>query len=251
MILILTAIRPETEVVLEVYDLKKDQDKIWRGTHDSGHEVLLWELGMGHELALKKFEINQSLFANLAVDHALVFGYCGGLRPTLRLGDVFIPERVIAEDAVRKEGPVDLHLDMELCDELGRSLLKEGITYRVGPLVTAEKVVQSPEDKINLFRSTGAEAVDMEVFPLVRALRRHKISVVVVKAILDDSRTALPDINSKAVATQDGLHYPMAEVSKQGGALQKNLKNNLKRAAPVLKKTLPVVVDVLLKNVGL
>ena len=81
------------------------------------------------------------------------FGIAGALRPGLEIGTVIDATRVVDEQGeVLWEGP------------------PLGITSaRPGTILGASRIIDHPEERARLHRSSGADAVDMESGPLARA----------------------------------------------------------------------------------
>ena len=81
------------------------------------------------------------------------FGIAGALRPGLEIGTVIDATRVVDEQGeVLWEGP-----------PLGIA------SARPGTILGASRIIDQPEERARLHRSSGADAVDMESGPLARA----------------------------------------------------------------------------------
>jgi adenosylhomocysteine nucleosidase len=63
---------------------------------------------------------------------------------------------------------------------------------RSGRLLTAAKSVGSIEDKAELFRTTGAVAVDMESAAVAEVAEQHGIPFLAVRVIVDSASDVLP-----------------------------------------------------------
>lgn len=99
-------------------------------------------------------------------------GFAGALDISLRVGDSFIPGRVI--------------------DAGDGSVTETGIGS--GILVSSYSV-STAEQKRKLAAAYGAQAVDMEGAAVARAAKAHGIGFVSVKAISDELSFDMPDLN--------------------------------------------------------
>lgn len=103
------------------------------------------------------------------------FGIGGGLDPSLKVGDVVRATRV-ASPAGRFGTPG-------------------------GPLVWgSDRIVGDPQAKADLHARTGAVLVDMESHAVAMAAQAAGLPFIILRAVSDDARTALPDGLNSAVA---------------------------------------------------
>jgi adenosylhomocysteine nucleosidase len=109
----------------------------------------------------------------------------GGLDPALAPGTVFLPVEVMSTEG-----------DAVTTDSRWRERLSEAIKARApvahGKLLTSRKAIGSQADKANLFRQTGAAAVDMESLAIAQIARAHQIPFIAVRVIVDSAEDALP-----------------------------------------------------------
>jgi adenosylhomocysteine nucleosidase len=113
------------------------------------------------------------------------WGMAGGLDPALAAGRVFLPAEVVSTEG-----------DAVTTDPRWRERLGEAIRARApvthGKLLTSRKAVGSRADKANLFRQTGAAAVDMESLAIAEIARTHQLPFIAVRVIVDSAEDALP-----------------------------------------------------------
>jgi len=83
--------------------------------------------------------------------NVIVTGTCGAIDPTLRAGDVVVATEVRHRSSTR---PADA--------SVAETLRANGIDPRVGPIVTADRIL-GPRERETL-RASGALAVDLESF---------------------------------------------------------------------------------------
>ena len=122
--------------------------------------------GIGAEAARRATE---AVFALYQPTLILSVGFAGALDPTLKVGDIFAPSRVVdARDGSRTEMPAG-H----------------------GVLVSAAGVA-GVEQKAKLAESYGAQAVDMEAAAVARGAQARGVTFMAVKAISDESDFHMP-----------------------------------------------------------
>jgi adenosylhomocysteine nucleosidase len=99
-------------------------------------------------------------------------GFAGALHPKLKVGDVFLPARIIdAKDSSRTE-----------------------IGLGQGTLISVASVASS-EQKARLVAAYGAQAVDMESAAVAVTAHKHGLAFAAVKAISDDAKFEMPPVD--------------------------------------------------------
>jgi adenosylhomocysteine nucleosidase len=122
--------------------------------------------GIGAEAARRATEAAFALYQPTLI---LSVGFAGALDPTLKVGDIFAPGRVLdARDGSRTE-----------------------VAAGHGVLVSAG-VVAGVEAKKKLAESYGAQAVDMEAAAVARGAQARGVGFMAVKAISDGSGFRMP-----------------------------------------------------------
>jgi adenosylhomocysteine nucleosidase len=116
--------------------------------------------GIGAEAARRAAEAVIAIYEPATIYSV---GFAGALDPTMKVGDVVSPERVVNSSD-------------------GSSVKLDGGN---GVLVTFPAVA-SPKQKVKLRESFGAQAVDMEAAAVARAADAHGVGFRVVKAISDE-----------------------------------------------------------------
>jgi adenosylhomocysteine nucleosidase len=104
-------------------------------------------------------------------------GLCGGLHPDLRPGAIVVPRAVITADG--RAG-----CDAALTAALG------GVS--AASLLAACSVVAEPTRKAELFKATGAVAVDLESGAVARVAERYGLPFAVLRVVCDAADTRLP-----------------------------------------------------------
>lgn len=132
-------------------------------------QIMLVCGGIGANAARRATEAVIALYRPTQVVSA---GFAGGLNSTLKVGEVFIPARVVdAQDA----SSTDTHTGQ-------------------GVLVSFAEIA-SPEQKAKLAYAFGAEAVDMEAAAVARGADARGVRFMAVKAVSDESDFVLPQMN--------------------------------------------------------
>lgn len=105
------------------------------------------------------------------IESACVIGFCGGLDPSLKVGDVVVPSELVSYDSRER-----VHF------------YEQGTSQ----MLTSLDILKTPEEKKAAFLKTGCEAVDMESFYLVQELYiKKRIPIRVIKCIMDDAHTEI------------------------------------------------------------
>jgi len=122
----------------------------------------------------------------------LSFGTAGGLAPELEPGDCVLAEIVTG-------GLQSWHADSVWLNAL-HALLPEA---RRGMIIGVDKPMTSSESKQQLWRESGALAVDMESHWAAQVAQRHGVPFAVCRVIVDPAHRSLPR-SATAGLRQDG-----------------------------------------------
>lgn len=139
----------------------------------AGPELTLHVCGMGATAAARAGR----QIASGPLRAMVAAGFCGALRPELRVGDLVAADEV-RDEATGERFPAD-------------PLLLEAAPGRRGPLVSARRIARTPADRARL----DGLAVDMESAALAREARAAGIPFIAVRAITDETRHRLPDFD--------------------------------------------------------
>ncbi len=116
----------------------------------------------------------------------LFSGLAGALAPDLSPGTLLAADEVVTLEGER--------LPLPLPSELGL-LIEESQTgrfLRTGRILTSDRLVSTPSEKLRLHRQTGAMAVDMEAAGWLSVARRAGIPSCLVRAVSDGAEELLP-----------------------------------------------------------
>jgi adenosylhomocysteine nucleosidase len=139
------------------------------------------------------------LRADLARPLVVSAGVCGGLDPSLRRGDLVVPETVLGLLGERWDVARLYHSRaLEALDAMGRRACS-------GRLVQAADVVATPADKAALLAATGALAVDMESATILRTAQAAGCPALVMRGVSDDAGETLPRALLAAVGADGRL----------------------------------------------
>jgi adenosylhomocysteine nucleosidase len=113
------------------------------------------------------------------------WGMAGGLDPTLGAGAILLPTEVIGSDGRRVN-------TAQAWRERLSSAVAALAPVRGGILLTTPRAIGSVTDKAELFRATGAAAVDMESVAVGEVAERHGLPFIAVRVIVDSATDVLP-----------------------------------------------------------
>lgn len=160
-------------------------------------QTLLIVSGMGRERA--KQAAHKLVEEN--VDRLISFGSAGALSPELKPGDLVQPEEVrVAE----RKYPVNACLSEPAKQRLGR----QNIAVRNGSMACVDKEIATTDAKQELFRQTGAIAVDMESAGMLDAAESEGLAVSVLRVITDSADMALPAAVLRRINAYGRLNFP-------------------------------------------
>jgi adenosylhomocysteine nucleosidase len=168
-------------------------------------------------------------------------GFCGGLDPRLRAGDL------VLATSVRGAGNGVLQADAPLLSAARRAFA--GLRSFEGEVLGATAVAATPLEKRALAKG-GALAVDMETWPLAVAAAKAAIPWLSVRAVLDPAGETLPVF---AREPRDGYLGPALRhaVSRPRGALQiAHLARLARRAGTSLEEAIRRIADALIAHPG-
>ena len=125
------------------------------------------------------------------------FGMAGGLDPTLRPGDVLVPSEV-----AELQGPC-FNTAFDWSEQVSSVV---GTQVHRGRLLTSPRAVASVADKADLFRATGAAAVDMESAAIAQVAQQQSLPFIAVRVIVDSAGDVLPRAVTVAADREGHLH---------------------------------------------
>ena len=145
--------------------------------------TLLKVAGIGAEQALAAAEL---LIAEGATA-LLSWGSAGGLAASLLPGNLILPKNIISSE--QSVFPVDLDWHERLC-----RLLQGQIEFHTQPLAESTAILSTPAEKRELFKQSGAIAVDMESAAVAEVASTANLPYIVVRAIVDPFNVRMPSV---------------------------------------------------------
>ena len=113
------------------------------------------------------------------------WGMAGGLDPTLDAGAILLPTEVVGSDRQT------FNTAPAWRDRLSGAVAAFA-PVRSGRLLTTPRAIGSVADKAELFRATGAAAVDMESAAVGEVAARHQLPFIAVRVVVDSATDVLP-----------------------------------------------------------
>jgi nucleoside phosphorylase len=151
----------------------------------NGRKVYLAANGAGPKLAADAVELARSRIGMGGMDAVVSTGFCGGLDPALKVGDVFVATRIQSKDNLAAVSAP-------------RSQRK----YFQGTLVSMDRVAQTAEEKRDLRRS-GASVVDMEAAGVLSRVREWGMPFYCIRSVTDLANESF-HIDLNAARSGDG-----------------------------------------------
>jgi hopanoid-associated phosphorylase len=124
-------------------------------------------------------------------------GIAGGLAPGLRVGDWLVAVGVQASGEL-------LPTDARWADRLA-ALLPGAVK---GTLLGTDAMAATRAHKAELYRTTGADAVDMESHVAARVARRHGVAFAAARVISDEAHRTLPPAARVAMRADGRVDIP-------------------------------------------
>jgi adenosylhomocysteine nucleosidase len=191
----------------------------------NGRRFLLAANGAGPTLAARATEvairaISGAKQSSSQLEAVVSTGYCGGLDPTLQLGDIIVASQVL-DSATQEVFP---------CAELEHPIR--------GIILSQDRIATKMEEKTQLFQQTGACAVEMESAGVALRAKRAGLAFYCIKVTSDTATESFAfDLNS--MRSSDGrvargkiMMYALAHPNLVPGLLR--LKRRTEEAARAL-----------------
>lgn len=126
------------------------------------------------------------------------WGMAGGLDPALGAGAILLPTEVLGPDGriVNTEPGWRARLSAAVAAHA---------PVRSGRLLTSPRAIGSVADKAELFRTTGAVAVDMESAAIGAVAEQHQVPFMAVRVVVDSAADVLPRAVTAAADSEGHL----------------------------------------------
>ena len=123
----------------------------------------------------------------LGARRIVLYGWCGSLTPTLRIGDCLMPTDALSEEGTSAHyQPAPAPVTDGLHEKLRAGLISLGHVPREGPIWTTDAVYRETRDKVAAYGARGILAVDMEYAALRTVAGFRGVSLAAVLLVSDE-----------------------------------------------------------------
>jgi adenosylhomocysteine nucleosidase len=137
------------------------------------------EVGVGAEHAAQS---TRQLIARSRPNWVVAAGFATALDPSLRRGDLLMPDRILAPDGSA----------LSVGFQIERQVLEATPYLRVGPLLSLDHVAATRAEKEELATSSHAIACDMESQAVAAVCHQEHVRFLAVRIITDERDDELP-----------------------------------------------------------
>lgn len=209
---------------LQIYEARKMK---------SEEKILLVLTGMGPLLSEQAAEY---VFKNYSLKEAWLLGVCGASQIGYDAGDAFIAQEVALEDNSKPK----LAGSATLIAEALRHFETLSHRHQACKIITVQKVIDHPSDKIELGQKHDCLGLEMEAYPLAEAAFKKGVPFLQIRWVLDPAEYAIPPLDFvdasgnpkpfatfKAFATQPSLSFKMIPFARKVQIALKNMNEFL------------------------
>lgn len=118
-----------------------------------------------------------------------ISGWCGSLRPDLRIGDLVVPSGALSEEGTSKHYPIAgkrLKTDEDLNGCLEERLKERALRFGKGEVWTTDAPYRETPAKVKKFMKTGVLAVDMEMSALITVSLYREVKLTGLLVVSDE-----------------------------------------------------------------
>jgi hypothetical protein len=206
---------PKPVAFLVCFAVREEVAVPWLPLIKGGHEGLI--TGMGRRNASTRF---QEALRRFSPERVLTCGFAGALNPEFKIGDVLFDEDYDAG--------------------LSKALLASGAIP--AKFYCSVRVAVTAAEKADLWRSTGADAVEMESSVIRSLCREREIPSATVRVISDAANEDLPLDFNALMSSEQKISVPklLAKLATSPGSVPKlmQLQRNTRYAARRLGEAL-------------
>ncbi|MEQ1635354.1 MAG: phosphorylase [Methylococcales bacterium] len=134
----------------------------------------------------------------LGATQLISWGCAAGLSDKAKPGDLILAMSLLDAEYRRNEAFTVTGAWQSHC----KKLLENTLTVHTGPLLESSNIVSKSSEKKQLFKQTGAIALDMETIAVATVAKQNAIPFIVIRAIADPVSMNLPDAISHALNAQ-------------------------------------------------
>lgn len=124
----------------------------------------------------------------LGARRIIVYGWCGSLSATLRIGDVLLPTWATSDEGTSAHYPVTSRPESHAPTRqlLADRLSAQGLTVHTGPVWTTDAPYRESIIQVGRLGGQGILGVDMEYAALVAAAAFRKVELTAVQLVSDE-----------------------------------------------------------------
>jgi uridine phosphorylase len=125
----------------------------------------------------------------LGVKTVVALGWCGSLRPEVRIGDLIIPESALSEEGTSRHYPLadpDPGPAPQLRRIMQNLLTAAGMNFHAGRIWTTDAIYRETEAKVRDYGSQGILAVEMEMSALFTVARFRGVALAGLLVVSDE-----------------------------------------------------------------
>ncbi len=152
--------------------------------------------------------INASKASQLLVENGVTrlvsWGCAGALDALLKPGDLVVADKLIDADGYL----VDDCCVISSWYEAIIKYLPKKVSVHKGTLIESQEIISLSVVKEQLYASTAAIAVDMESIAIAKVARRHQLSFLAIRVIVDPASMNLPQAINHSLNDQGEVEMP-------------------------------------------
>ncbi len=139
------------------------------------YKICLIQCGVGGVNAARNLT---AFLDQVDVKQILVAGLCGSLSPQFRIGDVFIPQKLVST-----EKPTEI--------SCGTFFNRKQTDHSEIILLSSSEPITTVASREQCHARTGAACVDMESYALAEIAQQRRINFSIIRAVSDDGQSEL------------------------------------------------------------
>ena len=196
-IAILGAMREEIEPFLEYFEIQKEEKLAGNSFYLSSYKGV--ELIICYSKIGKVFStlIATILIERFAITHLLFSGVAGAISKDLKIGDLFVANKLCQHDiditgfghplGFIPESKIFYEADKNLLELALFSAAKLDLSLKEGVIATGDQFVNSNQRKQFIIDNFSGEALDMEGASVAVVCSEYKIPFLIIRAISDEA----------------------------------------------------------------
>ncbi|MBU0986581.1 MAG: nucleoside phosphorylase [Proteobacteria bacterium] len=123
----------------------------------------------------------------------IFFGWCGTISPTVKIGDIIVPNGAIIDEGTSRHYLIDddkpVRPSHRLLEKTRQTLEKAGLDFHEGLVWSTDAIYRETRPKVEGFQKQKALAVEMELSALFTVARYRGIEAAAILVVSDDVST--------------------------------------------------------------